>query len=152
MLHKCKKKKYYFQTEKKSSNGRSQPQLLGARQKLLQKLTKFDYITRGSILLITAHNEVCLSNRNPAYWVFLSQVWIPTRPVAKQTYKGLDGNGSHKTIRTKHIVDLEGNLPASLWLPSQSSGICAEGLTLLQHLMAQHPGLERSQTGVAQYL
>jgi hypothetical protein len=57
-----------------------------------------------------------------------------------------------KTIRTKYSADLEDNLPALLWLPSQSSGICAEGLTLLQHLMAQHPGLERNQTGVAQCL
>lgn len=55
-----------------------------------------------------------------------------------------------KRMRTKHSVDLKDNLPALLWLPSQSSGICAEGLVLLQHLMAQHPGLERSQKGVVQ--
>lgn len=56
-------------------------------------------------------------------------------------------NNKNQTFGT-----LEDNLPALLWLPSQSSGICAEGLNLLQHLMARHPGLERSQTGVAQCL
>lgn len=58
---KQKKKNYCCQIE------RSQPQLLGPRQMLLKKPTKFHYITRGSILLITANNELCLSNRNPAY-------------------------------------------------------------------------------------
>jgi hypothetical protein len=76
-----------------------------------------------------------------SFWKVFSSSRTPANGQSPKAHNSECYTPSSETFRIYYS-------PAWLWLPFQSSGICAAGLIQLLHLMEQHPGPERSPTGV----